>query len=192
MLRPDHFSQRTWKAEVNHNDDEVNEEYARDNSGRPVMRLYLNRPALELLMGGDSEVEVTVRQQVANEFAKKFLKGVIDKEALSAIRSELEGDIREVVRRAKEEMIDPNSPRRGRIIFNTGIRESLRQQVQAEFRSLVQDVIREVIEDPASIHERVFAPMKEQMTLYAGTLVRELADKAVSERVASLKVGIVD
>lgn len=44
------------------------------------MRIDLNLPALERLIGGDTEIEIGLRQQVVEEFARKHLKTVINDE----------------------------------------------------------------------------------------------------------------
>lgn len=48
------------------------------------MRLELNLPALERLIGGDTEIEVALRQQIVQEFARRHLKEVAEKETYEA------------------------------------------------------------------------------------------------------------
>lgn len=42
------------------------------------MRLELNLPALERLIGGDTEIEIGIREQIANEFAQRHLKALMN------------------------------------------------------------------------------------------------------------------
>ncbi len=42
------------------------------------MRLELNLPALERLIGGDTDIEIGVREQIANEFAQRHLKSLMN------------------------------------------------------------------------------------------------------------------
>ena len=48
------------------------------------MRLELNLPALERLIGGDTELELHLRQQIVQEFAKRHLKAVAEKATYEA------------------------------------------------------------------------------------------------------------
>jgi len=45
------------------------------------MRLELNLPALERLIGGDTELELHLRKQIVQEFSKRHLKEVVDQDA---------------------------------------------------------------------------------------------------------------
>lgn len=48
------------------------------------MRLELNLPAIERLIGGDTELELHLRQQIVQEFAKRHLKEVAEKATYEA------------------------------------------------------------------------------------------------------------
>lgn len=48
------------------------------------MKIELNLPALERLIGGDTEIEVALRRQIVEEFAKRHLKEVAEKATYSA------------------------------------------------------------------------------------------------------------
>lgn len=52
------------------------------------MKLELNGPALERLIGGDTEVELHLRKQIVHNFAKKHLKVVAEQEAYRAALEE--------------------------------------------------------------------------------------------------------
>ena len=56
--------------------------------------------ALERLIGGDSELEIELRQSVVEAFARKHLKVVVNsevfKEAVDGIRASLEGEVGKV------------------------------------------------------------------------------------------------
>lgn len=54
------------------------------------VQLFLNRPALERLLGGDSELEVQLRHQIVNEFAKKHLRAVVLDPAFSKYMGQLQ------------------------------------------------------------------------------------------------------
>lgn len=53
------------------------------------MKIQLDIKALERLIGGDSEIEVEVRQQIADAFAKRYLKSLLTTDAMGKMKSEL-------------------------------------------------------------------------------------------------------
>lgn len=64
-----------------------------------MLRLHLNAAALERLLGGDAEVEIRLRHQIVNEFARKHLKVIADSEAVreatKALRAVFDQEVRE-------------------------------------------------------------------------------------------------
>lgn len=47
------------------------------------------KDALERLLGGESELEIELRNSVAHEFAKKYLKGLVDNKLSANIEAQL-------------------------------------------------------------------------------------------------------
>lgn len=62
-----------------------------------MIRVQLNLPALERLIGGDTEIEVELRRQVVANFAKHYLEGVLDAAALKAVGEEVRSTVRSAV-----------------------------------------------------------------------------------------------
>lgn len=54
-----------------------------------TIKLQLDSSALERLIGGDSEVEVEIRNSIAQAFAKRHLKGVIEEKYLEETKKEV-------------------------------------------------------------------------------------------------------
>jgi hypothetical protein len=50
------------------------------------MRLELNLPALERLLGGDTDAEVHLRQQIVEEFTRKNIKSLINDATLKKLQ----------------------------------------------------------------------------------------------------------
>ena len=46
------------------------------------MKLTINAEALERLIGGDSDIEIEIRQQIADQFCKRHLKSLINTETM--------------------------------------------------------------------------------------------------------------
>lgn len=59
-----------------------------------VIKMSLNLPALERLLGGNTEIEANLRQQIACQFAEKYLKPLLNsyewQQKYDAIRKSLE------------------------------------------------------------------------------------------------------
>ena len=52
------------------------------------MKIQINSlEALERLIGNDKEMEISVKQSILNEFAKKHLKSIANSEAMLSIAS---------------------------------------------------------------------------------------------------------
>jgi predicted nuclease of restriction endonuclease-like (RecB) superfamily len=49
-----------------------------------LMKLELNLPALERLIGGDTELELSLRRQIVEEFARRHLKEIAEKATYQA------------------------------------------------------------------------------------------------------------
>ena len=56
-----------------------------DNIPPTTITLSLNRPALERLIGNDTQLEVELRHQVVEEFAKRHLKEVVQSEIFERV-----------------------------------------------------------------------------------------------------------
>lgn len=66
---------------------------------KPTVQLSLNLPALEHLIGGDSQVEVELRKSVVQEFAKRHLTSVA-----KVMTNELKDDLAKAIAEATKEI----------------------------------------------------------------------------------------
>lgn len=62
-----------------------------------MLKLYLNGPALERLLGGNSDLEVGLRQQIVEEFAKKHLKQLVNEPTIAMLVSKVKDEIKKYV-----------------------------------------------------------------------------------------------
>ena len=58
------------------------------------MKLTLDSQALERLLGGDTEIEVVLRTDVANQFADKHLKSLVSSQLISMSKKKVEDMVR--------------------------------------------------------------------------------------------------
>lgn len=72
-----------------------------DNHENFPLRIELNRPALERLIGGRSEMEVALREQIVREFTRRHLKELVNTEpvrqAIQVIQNEIAGHVARIV-----------------------------------------------------------------------------------------------
>ena len=65
------------------------------------MKVSLTLPALERLIAGDTEIEVEILQQIAEQFAKRHLKTILNdatwKAASAQWHKELDASVKEVM-----------------------------------------------------------------------------------------------
>ncbi len=117
-------------------------------TGEQPMVIQLNLPALERLLGGDSEMEVHLRQQVAEEFANKHLKKVIkeytDSEGYKANCMMLRGAVKEWLDARMKGDLDPQSTAVNNEVkwkISTAIDAMVKERVDAALKQFIGDKI---------------------------------------------------
>lgn len=71
--------------------------------GPDKVKLYLNLPALERLLGGDTEAEVAARHQIVENFARHHLAELTKTEAIRDFLKKLREDAARAVRQALDD-----------------------------------------------------------------------------------------
>ena len=117
------------------------------------MKLELTLPALERLIGGDTEVEVALRYNIVEEFVKKHLKTILNDAAFKRMTSEfhksLNVEIEKVInelKNSRQDYID-----NGHIVnelkwgFDKVIREVVVDQINEITKSVIADQKRSII-----------------------------------------------
>lgn len=80
------------------------------------MHVSLTLPALERLIGGETEIEVHLRQQIVEKFAEKHLKAIVKSEAWKAAYTQWQAELEVAVAKILQEYIaaqqdkDPRIP----------------------------------------------------------------------------------
>ena len=108
------------------------------------MQMVLTLPALERLIGGDTEIELILRKQIAREFAKQHLDFLVDEEVATRV-ARAEATVIEAA--AKEEvdidklLTSPHWPS-----LSTRLRSIIRTEVEKLTQECVDAALRKVIE----------------------------------------------
>jgi uncharacterized membrane protein len=108
------------------------------------MRLELNLPALERLIGGDTEVEIHLREQIVKEFARRHLKEI----AATATYQEAIAEVRRQVTATAKEAFDIQNLATRELKATSGdrLRFLIESLVRETAQKLVDDALLRVIE----------------------------------------------
>lgn len=142
------------------------------------MRLELTLPALERLIGGDTELELGLRYQIVEEFTKHHLKTIVNSEFWKERQDLWQAEVKAAVQEGlKDLLIDPKLTHASALVSGklteharTVAREALNQelkkiideqkrywqdQVKREIASAIQANIKQLVE--AEIQRRLAA-----------------------------------
>lgn len=131
------------------------------------MRLSLNLPALERLLGGDDEIEVELRNQIVENFTNRHLKALFNdrtwREASRQWRQELDLKIAE----AMKKIIDQH---------NTQTEEQKKGLVTWDVNRLVRTSAKEAI-------EKEIGDLLEKQKQYYSRLIKQEVRNAIQENI---------
>lgn len=143
-----------------------------EKSTRPILKLSLNLPALERLIGGDSEIEVALQRGVAARFAEEKLREVFESKMHALASSVVDEALR------SSDLSVPLAGHRRELrkqfdIILTEVKareEALLKDFGAKIEKALNDKLRELTHEP----ER---RMKEKLDHYADYYARIIMDK---------------
>ncbi|MFA5135296.1 MAG: hypothetical protein WC505_05960 [Patescibacteria group bacterium] len=107
------------------------------------MKLELNLPALERLIGGDTEIEIGIRQQIANEFASRHLKSLLNSTQMKELEQEWRGLIEEATRKRFQEWKD--SKEKENPLTSTYPGCALKREINDAVNKAIGDVLAEAV-----------------------------------------------
>lgn len=109
------------------------------------MKFELTLPALERLIGGDTEIEITARRQIVEHFAKTQLKSLLRDEAHKTMSREWVEEIRAQVAEVMSEMKAARDARVKAEInpanYLWDVRDTIRKAVESEIKDQVEKII---------------------------------------------------
>ena len=107
-----------------------------------TIKLQLDSSALERLIGGDSEIEVELRSNVVQAFAKRHLKGVIEERYLDELKKEIcdyfweyNSKIYELKPEIKQKIADE---------VKKAIREEIKKATEEGYKEIVNELNAEI------------------------------------------------
>jgi hypothetical protein len=127
--------------------------------------------ALERLIGGDTQLEIDIRQSIVQEFSKKYLKNVATEEvvrnAKHATQKDVEDTFFDIVRNGY----------RNDLVLKPEIREKLMGDLRSSVNTALRQLIEEVIEE-VKVKEKI----KEKLELAAKWVIDDLSKETLEKR----------
>lgn len=170
------------------------------------MRLELTLPALERLLGGDTEIEVGLRHQVAEEFAKKHLKTIVNDAAFAAISATWHAEINAAVvetmkslRGDLQDKIDSGEVARTTLRWTwnlketiekaaaTAVEESIQQSAKKWTTDIDRIVLREVRKQMEQCVDAELATRVKDRTSALGRMIEDEVEARIQERLEATK-----
>lgn len=106
-----------------------------------------NLEALERLIGGDTEVEIDIRNAVVQTFADKHLKALANSDAVSKTLAEIKADIAKQIKDRCESEIAIFKTNWAGSVSDVKLNPSILQEINSQVRNLVDDKIRTDVDE---------------------------------------------
>lgn len=144
------------------------------------MKLSLNLPAVERLLAGESELEVELREQIAEQFADKHIKSLFNSARFQTVIERIENVVREEARKTFEPAI-------GRFEYYTTT-ATLSPAFRAKLDKSMSEILdKEVNRIVGSAFEKFRTSLEDREKYwadYADRAIKEKIDKTIELRVS--------
>lgn len=140
-------------------------------SGTPL-KISLNGPALERLIGGDTEVELELRQQIVENFARKYLKELVNHQALQPIGQEI---LKEIKKEIGEEIWDSKKGQWG-VVARERIQALLQKAIEQQLSVVLDNTVQKAMDTLAARLDASFRDYETRMLAYAERKARQVLD----------------
>lgn len=145
------------------------------------VKIQINsKDALERLIGGDSQLELELRRNVAEQFAGKYLKSIIHDKLIDAAKNTITGDIARQFLRT-ESRKDSFGWNKDTTVLNTEGREL----IQREVRTYVDQYIKEFIADMFDVNA-LRTKIQQEVDAAAARIANDITDSNLKYRVDAL------
>jgi len=147
--------------------------------------LILDGDALSRLLGGNTELEVQLREEAIKQFLKSQLKAVLGQKKLAVLREELMEWADTEIEKAMSGLLDPNAKQRrgGFVVLRDDIRASISRQVKASVEAEITTAVKKILSEEDALRTHVIEPVWRE--------VREMAkQEAQAAAVETVKAGL--
>lgn len=120
--------------------------------------------ALERLLGGDTEFEIEMREKVAQDFAKKYLKGVVATEAMDKYVNQITSEVQKQAEQAfgqwnyKSFVLKPEVAAAICKVVNASIDEVVRTAISEELNRIMEQY---TVDLEVAVQQQVNAKFKD-------------------------------
>jgi DNA-binding protein YbaB len=136
------------------------------------LSLNLTYPALVALIGGDTQAELDIRQQVVNRFAEKYLKPLVLTKEFNEARESLERVVQEKIVQLVGAYKTGCFSRQ--VVLNPETRQAVEKHAKDSVEELIQSAASKAIEDVEKKYGvRIEEYIQNRVDSYLGTLVRD-------------------
>ena len=114
------------------------------------IKLTLTKPALERLIGGDSEMEIKLRSSTAKEIVNKHFVPMLTSEVLRKVEGQVYNAVEDKLEAKLGKVSDITNPYRyptRKIDFNNYTKELIKTQVDKLFKDKLYEVIDKKVEE---------------------------------------------
>ena len=149
--------------------------------------------ALEKLIGGDTQVELDIRNNIVQAFAEKHLKAVAGTQqvnnAIANIRASIEQEVRAECTRS---FGDYSNVWNRQIKLDDKIKSVIKQEVLTQIQSIIDSYLKEIVSSPEWIKEKLEKQIKQLiLNIVNSELQVKISDAVkskIDEQVKNLKL----
>lgn len=151
------------------------------------IKLQINSvEALERLIGGDSEVEIEIRGNIVQEFAKRHLKSIAN-DVLNPIKHDLSSAVMKEVQNTIGQYKSDGWYNSSNFVLHDNVKNTIRRAVEGKFDELISPYFAEKIEELKIYYQARFDKrVKEMVDTSFAAIVKETVEKRLNEIKASL------
>lgn len=154
------------------------------------IKLIISSPdVLDRLIGGDTELELELRQCAAAEFAKRHLKSIINDEKLIQLKNDIKKDFDHALKKEKAELLKEigeykrNGSYFAEFVLDDRIKEKIRSSINFQTGNYINNLVKEHMkakEFKKQVQDTVTIYLNQTILKVTNTLA-EKAAKLISE-----------
>jgi len=147
------------------------------------LRLQLDSSALERLIGGDTEIELELRNGIANEFAKRHLRSIINDNGFKAFIGKEADEAKKETKRYIEEHISKRPALGKPEELNAKIKKHIDDYIANEAKIVIEQAVKEINKTIEDIAQARFQSLLPQLDSIIEIKVRNLTDTYIDQKV---------
>lgn len=141
------------------------------------VRLELDGQALERLIGGNSEIEMHLRKNIVEEFAKKHLRSLVNAEAYGELTKAWTAEIKQVCAALREEIESRKPGERDMKHHMAPLLETIRDIAKREVEKTIKEAL-EAIPDG-----RIAVMIRQEVRKEIERIVRQEVSQQIEEQI---------